>query len=314
MRAVAWTDVVQGMFLLTGCACILVMLTGTEGGLTQAAVEIERSAPEKLAVPDAHGIRTWVSNLLLLGFGIAVYPHAIQRIFAASSLPVLRRTLAVMAFMPLVTTLLAFLIGYVGLSRFPGLDAAESDKITIYVLSSLGTSTLVRWVIILMLTAVVAAIMSTADSALLSLGSMFTKDIYSVYLKPGQSAEHYLRVGKWFAWGLMAVLILFAYASLKTESSIWLLIKLKLEFMVQIVPVFVLGIFWRRLSANAAFAGMALGAAFTLIVWVGVMFDLWHSRSPWGVSAGVWGLLLNFGVCAGATALAPKQENTPASA
>lgn len=297
MRAVAWTDVIQGSLLFFGCGAILHMLLSNDGGLAAATATIAETAPAKLALPDAEGLRSWVSTLVLLAFGVSVYPHAVQRVFAARNLPTLRRSLSLMAFMPLITTMLAFLLGYVGLSRFPGLAAGEGDQITVLVLTSLGESALVKWLVIVVLTAVLAAIMSTADSALLSLGSMFTKDIYKAYLRPEATPEQCLRVGKRFGWGLMLVLILSAYASLKTESSIWLLIKLKLEFMVQISPVFVLGLFWRALPARAVLLGMIAGTAVTLIIWGGVMVEVWSTRSPLGISAGVWGLLLNYGLC-----------------
>ncbi len=81
--------------------------------------------------------------------------------------------------MPLGTTFLAFLIGFIALSHYPGLSQLESDKVTIYVLGEIvHRSVFTYWLVVLVFTALVAAIMSTADSALLSMGSMFTKDIY----------------------------------------------------------------------------------------------------------------------------------------
>jgi len=311
MRAVAWTDVIQGGLLFGGCGCILYMLIGGQGGLHAATETIARTAPEKLALPDAAGIRSWVSTLILLAFGVAFYPHAIQRVFAARDLPVLRRALGLMAFMPLLTTLLAFLLGYVGIARFPGLSSSEADKITILVLSGLGDGVFAKWLVIIVLTAVLAAIMSTADSALLSVGSMFTKDIYKAYLRKDATPEQCLRIGKRFGWALMAVLVLSAYASLKTESSIWLLIQLKLEFMVQISPAFLLGLFWPRVDSRAVLWGAVGGTALTLAVWLGVVCDLWTTRSPWGVSAGVWGLGLNYGVCVLGSQLAGTRHPAP---
>jgi len=108
MRSVAWTDVIQGALLGVGCFAILYILVTTKGGLDAATRDILVTAPEKLEVPDGRGLRVWFSNLFLLGFGVAIYPHAIQRIFAAGSLKSLRRSLAAMSFMPLATTLLAF--------------------------------------------------------------------------------------------------------------------------------------------------------------------------------------------------------------
>lgn len=298
MRSVAWTDMIQGSLLFLGCGCILYILLTTEGGLVAASERIQEIQPEKIQTPNAHGVRVWISNLVLLGLGVSIYPHAIQRIFAARNLKALRGSMAFMSFMPLVTTLLAFLIGYIALSRYPGLSKLESDKVTVYVMSGIiGESAFNYWLVVVVFAAILAAIMSTADSALLSIGSMFTKDIYKVYLNKNADAQMMLRVGKLFAWGVMAFLILMAWISLKTESSLWLLIKLKLEFMAQLSPVFVLGVFWRRLSAKAAFAGMLAGTVITLIIWGGVMFDAWESRSPLGISAGVWGLVVNYGIC-----------------
>lgn len=298
MRSVAWTDVVQGGLLLFGCACILYILLTSQGGIPAATEIIRDTEPEKLQVPGGYGLRVWISNILLLGLGVAIYPHAIQRIFAAGSLTTLRRSLATMSFMPLATTFLAFLIGFLALARFPGLGQLDSDKVTVFVLSDIiGDSVFNYWLVVLVFSAVVAAIMSTADSALLSMGSMVTKDIYKVYIRPGASPRHLLVVGKLFGWGMMALLIFMAWVSLETESSIWLLILLKLELMVQLSPVFLLGVHWRRLGAAPAFVGMLLGTLVTLGIWAGVMLGLWESRSPLGFSAGLWGLAFNYGVC-----------------
>ena len=295
--SVPWTDTVQGGLLLAGCAVILFALVRMDGGLVAATERIAEVEAFKLERPDGAGLRLWMSQLVLLGIGVEIYPHAIQRVFSARRLGVLRASLAVMAFMPLLTTLLAFLLGYVGSSRFPGLDRLESDRITLLVLADLAQrSPWTYWLVILVLCAVVAAIMSTADSALLSIASMFTRDVYQPYLQPRlglrTTGRHLLAVGKIVSWSLLAVLILLAWASLRTESSIWLLIRLKLEFMVQLAPCLLLGLYWRRLHGRAVFWGMVAGSGFTLAVWLGVMAGLWQSRSPFEVSAGVWALLL----------------------
>jgi len=298
MRSVAWTDVVQGSLLVAGCAAILWGLLAGHQGLEGATASVAQHAPERIAPPDVADLRVWASNLVLLGLGVAIYPHAIQRLFAAKELRSLRRSLALMAFMPLLTTLLAVLVGYIGLGLFPDLDALESDRITIYVLGSLAVeSTVTYWLVVLVLAGVVAAIMSTADSALLSMGSMLTKDLYLVYVDRGASPKKLLLIGKSLSWAIMALLILMAWISLETESSLWLLIKLKLEFMVQLAPVLILGVHLRGLTARGALGGMVAGTAVTLALWLGAAFGWWGERSPGGISAGVWGLGANLLLC-----------------
>ena len=87
---------------------------------------IRQEDPAKLAAPDGADIRIWISRILLLGFGVSVYPHAIQRIFAAKSLSTLRYSLSGMTFMPFATTLLAFLLGIIAISRYQDLAGFDS--------------------------------------------------------------------------------------------------------------------------------------------------------------------------------------------
>ena len=308
MRSVAWTDVVQGVLLLVGCGVIFWILVTSEGGLPAAAATVQQNEPAKLAAPDGNGIRAWLSTMVLLGLGVSIYPHLIQRLFAARSLRSLRIALAGMAFMPLLTTMFAFFVGFIALSRFPGLGPLESDRVTLLLLTDIaGQSAFTYWLVVIVFAAVVAAIMSTADSALLSIGSMFTKDIYQVYIRPGATPTHYLAVGKLFGWGLMALLVFFAWLSLKTESSIWGLIELKLEFMIQMSPVFMLGVFWRRLPARAVVSGILAGLAVTFALWVGALAGLWPTRSPLGILAGVWGLAVNYVICVVGGAMATSR-------
>ena len=65
MRSVAWTDVVQGSFLLVGCGALLYVLITSDGGLVEASSVIRESEPAKLQPPAGRGLRpgfpTWFS-------------------------------------------------------------------------------------------------------------------------------------------------------------------------------------------------------------------------------------------------------------
>ena len=58
--------------------------------------------------------------------------------------------------------------------------------------------------------------MSTADSALLSISSMFTKDIYHAYLRPRSSQAELTLVGKLCSWAIVAILVIIAIGTDKT--------------------------------------------------------------------------------------------------
>src|SRR5699024_2976334 len=122
MRSVAYTDTMQGIALLVGVMILLVgsiIYFGNVGEATNYAAEI---SPEKLGVPDFEGVVSWFSMLILITIGAAIYPHAIQRIYAAGSELTLKRSLTWMAWAPFVTSGFVFLIGIIGIKAFPGLS------------------------------------------------------------------------------------------------------------------------------------------------------------------------------------------------
>ena len=79
--------------------------------------------------PDAATSRAWLSYIFTAGLAVALYPQAIQRIYAAKSASVLRRSLGVMVFMPLPTMIIALTAGIMAAAYIPGLEAAASDQI-----------------------------------------------------------------------------------------------------------------------------------------------------------------------------------------
>jgi len=291
MRSVAWTDLIQGTILLLGVGMLCVLVVVVYDGPSHIATALRDTQPALFVPPSAQEKRTWLSTVLLLGFGISVYPHMIQRFFAASSASALKRSLQLMVFMPFVTTLLVVLLAVVGVWRFPGLDRAGSEQVLLLLINDLATHVPgLSIMLVLFVCAAVAAIMSTVDSALLSLASMFTADLYRP-LRPGSSETHLTRLGKGFSWGIMALMCGLAMVVPKT---IWWLIELKLAYFVQIAPAFLLGATSRRLSAGPVLAGLCVGVGITLAHTVRIQSGVPIAPKPWGFHAAVWGLAANF--------------------
>ena len=85
MRSVAWTDMLQGIILLLGVTLIFGAIFIHYDGISGMVSGIREHRPEALDPPTAKEARAWWSRLLLFAFGISMYPHAIQRIYAAKS-------------------------------------------------------------------------------------------------------------------------------------------------------------------------------------------------------------------------------------
>jgi SSS family transporter len=296
MRAVAWTDVLQGLILLVGCVVIFVAVGQHYGTLADNAQLLLSHSPEKWQPPDLRGKLGWASTLTLVCFGVAIYPHAIQRIYAARDAAVLRRSMSLMLLMPFVTTLLMILVGVLGAARFPGLGRDASEQIVLRVLQDVAAHTPGLGVLVVLLVcAMIAAIMSTVDSALLAITSLIAEDLYGGARhaeSPAQQAR-LTRLGKRYSWLIMAAM---AYLAIELPQTLWRLTEIKLEVLSQMAPAIFLGLHLTGLSAAGVLRGLLAGLGVTLLLLLG---DLWGSplpARPLGLHAGTWGLALNFAI------------------
>ncbi len=308
MRSVAWTDAIQGILLIAGCIFIFCGIEYQYGGISAVAEKLVSSHSEMWHPPDFAQKRLWLSTIIIIFFGISIYPQAIQRIYAAKDARTLKRSFQIMIFMPIVTTFFLVVVGMVGINRFPGLDKQGSEEITMLLLNDMAMNIpWIKYFIILFLSAAVAAIMSTVDSALLAISSLFTQDIYR-RIRPTASQSNLTSTGKIFSWGIIACM---AYFATNLPQTIWRLTEMKLEVLCQVAPSIFLGLHIKSLQGKSILTGLSIGIFVTLFIMfsnnIGIPFD----PKPWGIHAGVWGLSANFTtiwICSIRNTLSPMQE------
>lgn len=292
-RAVAWTDVLQGTILMLGFGTLIYLILNRFGSLsetTQTLLTGSESDQAKMMPPDAQGSRRWLSYVLLFGLGASLYPQAIQRIFAARSERVLQRSLACMAFLPFTTALVVVLVGVIGAAYVPGLDATQADQIlTILCREVQLSSAFGYWLVVILFAAILGALMSTADSCLLTLSSMISKDLYQRFLNPEASEVQMTRLGKTCSWVIVLCLSIIAVYlnQLESKPTLVRLLDMKFDMLVQLVPAFVLGIHWRRVETVPVAWGMVMGLIVT--------FSLYGNSfvAELGFHSGLYGLGVN---------------------
>jgi Na+/proline symporter len=309
MRAVAWTDVVQAALILIGLLLILVMIWVEVGSPASVARTVRLLRPEMMANPSWETCFIWLSNFLLLALGAPLYPQAIQRIYASRRLSYLRRALVAMAFIPLLVVAIVIFIGATGIALFPELDRVASEQVTLRVVAYLlESNTIAYYPVVMVMMALVAAIMSTADSCLLSLSSIITKD-FAARLKGlgADEAERYTRLVPWCSIAIMVVLTILAMRPLTT---LWGLLVVKFEILIQLSPAFVLGTLHER-GAPRAFAvgdilkGLGAGLLVTLGLYLGGLQDVY------GLHAGTVGAAVNYLVVVSARAIRLRTTAAP---
>jgi Na+/proline symporter len=296
MRAVAWTDAGQSILMMIGLTALLVWLLGEAGGLGALTEQVMAIRPEATVVPDALECANWVSSIALLGLASMVYPQMIQRVYAAKSGRTLQRSFALMTFMPLATTTVVTLIGLAAIPRFEALGTVDADRVMPLIIGTwaeAGPAFALGGVLVFL--GALAAIMSTADSVLLSLGSVVAEDV----LGRDHTAPETTALGKRIATGVMIAMA--GLALVARNVTLWGLIELKMELLIQCVPAFLLAIHFPRLQARAVLAGLLVGTAIA----VGIGLGLGMSRIG-GVHTGVIGLVANVAVASIGSLRAPR--------
>ena len=292
LRSVAWTDAIQGVLLLVGCIFIFGVISHQYGGLPATAEKLMATQPAFWQPPTVTQKLTWLSTLVIVFFGPSIYPHAIQRIYAAKDEQTLRRSFQIMVFMPIFTTFFMFVVGLVGAAQFPGLDRLGSEQVALFLLNDMAERLPgVRMLLVLFLSAAVAAIMSTIDSALLAVSSVFTQDLYK-RIRPDRISASPDRNREGFLVGTHGGVLVFL--AIQLPQTLWRLTEIKLELLCQVAPAIFLGVHLKSLRTPAVLSGLLVGTCVALAIMFANLAGLGVATKPLGIHAGVWGLAANF--------------------
>ena len=115
--------------------------------------------------------------------------------------------------------------------------------------------------VVVTLSAVLAAMMSTSDSALLSISSMATKDIIQRFFSSQATQSSLLKISKKISWTVISILVYFCFL-LKDNTSLIQLLDRKIDLLVQLVPAFIIGLHCNKLNGRGVLMGLVLGWQF----------------------------------------------------
>ena len=113
-----------------------------------------------------------------------------------------------------------------------------------------------------------AAVMSSCDSFMISSAGLFTENLYRP-ARPGRSEEHYLRVGRIASFAVVAGGIAFAFLVMSTaggEGAVVMALKIWMKMVAIMGIAFWLGLLWRRATAAGAWASVLAGFATWFLV------------------------------------------------
>ncbi|MCS3675952.1 SSS family solute:Na+ symporter [Salinibacter ruber] len=262
LRAAVYTDVLQGVLLLAGTACVSAAAYWQVGGW--GAVE-SATAPSmrNLILPANSEVLPWPSlctGLMLLGvYYWCINQVMVQRTMAACSLDEARRGALLAGVLKLPVLILMVMPGLLALVLYPDLQNPD------LVFPTLAFDLLPSGLRGLVLVSFVAAVMSSVDSVLNSASALLTMDFYAA-LRPEASECQLVLVGR-----IVAAVVLVLGAAIAPQiaqfSSLWTYLQSALSYLTPpIVAVFLGGLFVRRVNHYAAFSTLVAGSLLALVL------------------------------------------------
>lgn len=278
ITAVIWTDVVQAGILFFGA---FIIVYGLMTNLPMPFGEFMSSLSEqgKLNTLDFSFDMTktatvWSGVVAMTIFHVTVYganQMMVQRTLAAKNIGDAKKSFLLMGYAAFFIYFLFFLLGVLFYGYYEGREFEDGNTIILDFAANYGFPGLMG----LIAAAIVAASMSSLDSAFNSLATTSTIDYYQKFVRKDASSEHYLNVSRAFTvfWAIIIIIpaILFANSQ---GSVLELLSKIGSYFVGAKLSMYGLGFFSKQTTERGLLVGVAAGfiaiwllATYTDVAW-----------------------------------------------
>ncbi len=256
--AVCWTDLIQGLLMIT--ALVFVALLGFFA-ISGSGADI------RAANPDAFSFSTgWITavSLMAWGFGYFGQPHILARFIGIKDAQSVKPARRIGITWMVISLILASVIGLIGIGfnsvqPLAGLTGEGGSSERIFL--ALTTALFHPFFAGLVLAAVLAAVMSTADSQLLVLSSSLTEDIPAI-AKLSEKKREWISRGGIIGFALIAFII----AANDSGTILNMVGYAWGGFGAAFGPVMILSLMWKRTTKWGALAGIIVGAVTIFIV------------------------------------------------
>ncbi|ERJ60553.1 sodium/proline symporter PutP [Sphingobacterium paucimobilis] len=268
--AVSLTDFVQGTIMVTALVIIPIVVVSQIGGLGTTLEIIESKGSHYLDLLEGTTAVS-VASLLAWGLGYCGQPHILVRFMAIDNMKDLTKARRIGISWMIFTVGGAMLVGLFGIAylyqfdqnRMLAFDGSKEMAETIFIhLSRVLFHPLIGG---FLLSAILAAVMSTISSQLLVTSSSMTEDIYKAFFNKNASAKSMLLMSR---LSVLIVAIVALLLSLNPQDSILNLVgNAWAGFGAAFGPLIVLSLLWKRTTALAGLLGMLVGGSVVLL-WV----------------------------------------------
>lgn len=262
--AVCWTDFIQGIMMFFAIVAVPTAALWALGGIEPTTASLMATHADFFD-PFTHGEHTTsaieIISSLAWGLGYLGQPHILVRFMAIHSANEIKRATQIAMTWVIISLSASVLVGMIGrVYVSPELTGADIEKVFMVMANSLFSSFPAG----LIMSAVLAAIMSTASAQLLVSASAFSQDFYKALFNKNASQKHLVRVSRITVVTIAALAVMIA---MNPNSFVLSMVAYAWAgFGASFGPLILLSLFWRNMTRAGALAGIVVGGV-TVLIW-----------------------------------------------
>lgn len=276
-KAVCWTDFMQGLLMLAAVLAVPIVIVATQNLDTSALEAVytytDGASGQTVTCEFGTGLFTsgWKDIVSGLGWGLGYFgmPHILVRFMSIEKPSMIKKSATVAIIWVVLSLGATCLIAYFGRMLLAEELLTAGAQKTVFI--AFARKLFPAFIAGILMAAILAASMSTADSQLLVASSSFTSDIYKPIIRKDASEKEVLWVGRIVV--LIVAVIAYFIASSKAEGAQAIMNLVEnawAGFGSAFGPTIILSLFWRRFTYKGAVAGVTAGAACD-VLWLAFM-------------------------------------------
>ncbi|HEB9332929.1 TPA: sodium/proline symporter PutP [Campylobacter coli] len=269
-KAVCWTDMLQGLLMMGALIVVPAVMLYHLGGFDEAMTVIEEIKPNALSMGEGIGALSIVSALAW-GLGYFGQPHILVRFMSIRSTKDIPTATFVGISWMVISLIGACFIGLLGIAYVHKFELTLQDPEKIFIVMSQLLFN--PWIAGILLSAILAAIMSTASSQLLVSSSTIAEDFYKRIFNKEASNKTVMNLGR--IGVLLVALVAFVISTDKESSVLSIVAYAWAGFGASFGSVMLFSLFWSRMTRIGAILGMITGAA-VVVLWKNYLAELFN--------------------------------------
>ncbi len=269
-KAVCWTDLLQGLLMMGALIVVPAVILYHLGGFGEAMAVIEEIKPNALSKGEGIGALSIVSALAW-GLGYFGQPHILVRFMSIRSTKDIPAATFVGISWMVISLIGACFIGLLGIAYVHKFELTLQDPEKIFIVMSQFLFN--PWIAGILLSAILAAIMSTASSQLLVSSSTIAEDFYKRIFNKEASNKTVMNLGR--IGVLLVALVAFVISTDKESSVLSIVAYAWAGFGASFGSVMLFSLFWSRMTRIGAILGMITGAVM-VVLWKNYLAELFN--------------------------------------